>query len=1071
MKNNFTTSINIVRDSEKNFQYIPTHNAKQIVSQIISDFKKGLRTFNIIGNYGTGKSSFLLALEQSLKGDEKFFETDFIHNSKVNFVKIIGSYESIIEKFADLFDVKSDKNKHENIFSEILHRYNLTRKENNTLFLFIDEFGKFLEYAAQNNPEAELYFIQQLAEFCNDTNHNIVFITAIHQSFVSYSFSLTPLQKQEWIKIKGRFREIIFNEPVEQLLFLASEHISGNTEIKASKAIIDQCSKLAINTKAFNFSPDFVNGIAFKLFPLDLLSASVLTLALQRYAQNERSLFSFLESTDHTSVFKFDNENYHFYNLANVFEYLNFNFYSFLTSKYNPDFSSWSSIRSALEEVERVFDDSINDFSKTVKCIGLLNIFSASGSVLDKKFLENYLKLACNVQNAKSIIERLEQRKIILFRRHSQRFILFEGTDLDIETALFEAGNKLSEVTDVTTLLNKHFQFAPVCAKQYSYRQGTPRFFEFIISEYPIFGTPEGEIDGFINLVFNNKIDKSEIEGISANQEEAIIYGYFENSDEIKNLLFEIEKIRQVISENENDKVAKRELENIIVHQKNLLKHYITDNLYEAKTVKWYWKGECKRISSKKDFNTLLSQICFSVYDATPVFKNELVNKHKISASIHTAKKNYFKALSSSWDKEDLGFNDEKFPPEKTIYITLLRETGILIHRENNLALSDIEKSSSFTKLWSLSEEFIESAKSEKKNLNEFVELLKKRPYKLKQGLIDFWVPTFLFLKRDDFALFNRTAYIPHLSDDNLELIAKSPGDYSIKTFNVDGVKLDIFNNYRIFLNQSTENKIDNQSFIETIKPFLTFYRQLPEYSKNTNRLIKEAIRIRQAISTSVDPEETFFERFPSALGVSLQTLQEDKKQLHQYTISLQSAIKELRTCYDGLLQRFEDFICSEVLYEQLNFPDYKQKLQLRFKELKKHLLLANQKVFIQRIDSPLDDRKAWLNSIAHAVIGKPLDSFEDDDEILLYSKFKSLILELDSLTRISKVDIDEQKEEILSVKIDSFFSSIDPQIVRVPKKKALEIEHIKEQLKKDLTKDNTLNIAALINLLKDLLQ
>jgi hypothetical protein len=90
-----------------------------------------------------------------------------------------------------------------------------------------------------------------------------------------------------------------------------------------------------------------------------------------------------------------------------------------------------------------------------------------------------------------------------------------------------------------------------------------------------------------------------------------------------------------------------------------------------------------KKINDKKDFNKLLSQVCSIVYDATPVFKNELVNKHKISSSIHTAKKNYFKALSNNWDKENLGFEDSKFPPEKTIYLSLLKENGISPIREN----------------------------------------------------------------------------------------------------------------------------------------------------------------------------------------------------------------------------------------------------------------------------------------------------------------------------------------------------------------------------------------------------
>lgn len=1072
MTSNFTTSVNIIRDSKKDFQYISTTNAVQVVNQLVNDYKKGIRAFNIIGNYGTGKSSFLLALEQSLNGKKLFFTANFVDNSNVRFIKIIGAYESIIENFANFLKIKNAPNKIETIFSELLNVYDLDNNKKDVLFIIIDEFGKFLEYASKNNPETELYFIQQLAEFCNNPNYNIVFITTIHQSFESYSYALTPVQKQEWIKIKGRFRELTFNEPVEQLLILASKQIPKSYQKPTAKiAEVEKLFDLVAKTKAFNFTNNFIGEIAFDLYPLDILSAAVLTQALQKYGQNERSLFSFLESTDHTSIFNFDNQKESFYNLSHIFDYLNFNFYSFLTSKYNPDFASWASIRAALDEVERTFDDSINSFSKIVKTIGLLNIFAAAGSILNRDFLESYLKLACQVDNVKPLIDRLEQKKIILFRKHSQRFILFEGTDLDIQSAIDEAGNRLTEVTDVTALLNKHFQFSPVCAKSYSYTQGTPRFFEFVVSEEPISQVPEGEIDGVINLVFNNKIELSEIKRISAKQEEAIVYGYFKNSDEIKNLLFEIEKIRRVISENESDKVAKRELENIIIHQKNLLKHYIFDNLYKTNNVSWYWNGECKEILSQKDFNTLLSQICYAVYSKTPVFKNELVNKHKISSSIHTAKRNYFKALVNSWDQKDLGFHHDKFPPEKTIYITLLKETGILVHRENNLALSTGEIQSSFNHLWSLSEGFIESAKSEKKNLGDFVELLSKRPFKLKQGLIDFWLPTFLFLKRDDFALFGRSGYIPYLSTDNLELIVKDPRDFSIKTFNVDGVRLDIFNNYRVFLNQSLENKLDNQSFIETIKPFLIFYKQLPEYSKNTKRLLNESIKVRQVISTSTDPEETFFEGFPSALGFSLQTLQEDKSRLQQYTDTLQSAIKELRTCYDDLLQRFEDFICNEVLYDQFDFPEYRQKLQRRYKKLKKHLLLANQKVFVQRLDSQIEDRKIWLNSIAQAVTGKSMETFADDDEIFLYSKFKSIILDLDNLTKISKVDIDDKKEEVVSVKIDSFFKSIDPQIVRIPKIKSDQIDQVKEQLKKELTKDKTINIAALVNLLKDLLQ
>lgn len=1071
MANNFTTSVNIIRDTDREFQYIPTPNAKQVVSQIVNDFKKGIRSFNVVGTYGTGKSSFLWAFEQSVKGIKRYYEPNFLPEVKVDFVKLVGSYSSIIEQFEQAFDVESNNNQQESILSEIFNKYHSLGKGNKILFILIDEFGKFLEYASKHNPEKELYFIQQLAEFCNNPKHNIVLITTVHQNIESYAYGLSKNQQQEWTKVKGRFREITFNEPVEQLLFLASEYVSENFENKTSKAVIEECLKLTVETKAFNFNSDFLSEIASKLYPLDILAANVLTLALQKYGQNERSLFSFLESSDHTGLAKFNKLENPFYNLSNVYDYLNFNFYSFLTSRYNPDFSAWSSIRSSIEEVERVFETDIHDYIKTVKTIGLLNTFSASGAVLDLSFLISYLQLACGVENAKKIIKDLETKSIIRYRNYSNQFVLFEGTDLDIEFALNEAGNKISEVVDVTSLLKKHIEFNPVFAKQYSYTYGTPRYLEYVISDTPINEVPEGEIDGFVNLVFNDKINEGFVKKKSESQEEAIIYCYFKNSTEIKNLLFEIEKSERVLKENEDDRVAKRELEIILQSQITLLKNQITKKGLFTKNVTWFFKGKKKTIKNETDFKKLISQVCSEVYDATPIFKNELVNKHKISPSIYTAKNRYFSALTNDWDKENLGFEDSKFPPEKTIYLSLLKENGISPIRENSTDVISIKKDSSFKKLWNASEDFLESAKSEQLKVSELYDLLSKRPFKLKQGLIDFWVPTFLFLKRDDFAIFNEDSYIPQLSEENLALIAKLPEKYSIKTFDIEGVKLDIFNSYRTFLNISTDKKFNNESFIETIKPFIVFYKQLPEYSKNTKRISPTAIKIREAITKSKDPEETFFDAFPNALGVSLTTLQQDKSKLQSYTTNLQDAVRELRTAYDGLIKRFEDFLCDEFVGHTCSFDEYKTHFQKRFSKLKKHMLLSNQRTFVQRIDSALDDRKAWLNSIVQSVVGKTLEDFSDKDEIMLYEKFKAMILDLDSLTKISRTEIDDNKEEVIGVKIDSFFSKIDPKVVRVPKSKSKEIETLKNNLKNNLGKDNTSNIAAVLNLLKELLQ
>lgn len=1069
MATKFTTSVNIIRDKGKELNYIPTPNSIRVVNQITNDFKKGIRSFNIIGSYGTGKSAFLWAFQESLTNNKKYFGINLLTNPTIGFINIVGEYKSIKDSFADLFGIKNSKNLTENIFSEIFNKYHDLGKKNPILFLLIDEFGKFLEYAAQNDPEKELYFIQQLAEFVNNPDINIVLFTTVHQNFDAYALSLSQSQKQEWTKVKGRFREITFNEPVEQLLFLASEHLNKLPSTSKHVKEIQNAKDLLIKSKAFNANIDYINDIVENLYPLDAISAYILTLSLQKYGQNERSLFSFLESTDHTGLFQHKQTKEGFYTISDVHDYLVFNYYSYINSRYNPDFSAWKSIKTALEKSEAIFENHTLEYSKIIKTIGLLTINAQAGATLDKKFLVSYAEKCLAIKNAENFIEELEKRKIILYRNYSKRYVLFDGTDLDIQIAIDNAS--VDENTSVVTLLNKYYQLPPIIAKKIMYKTGTPRLFEYKISAYPINEMPDGEIDGFINLVFNEKNILNEVKLHSAENKEAVLYCYYKNSKSIKELLFDIERTKKVITENEDDKVAVRELNNIITHQQNLLTHKILNNFSNPKSeVEWFYKGESINIRDKKEFNSRLSAICEDVYFNTPRFNNELVNKHKISSSIHSAKRNFFKALINNWDKPQLGFDPDKFPPEKTIYLSLLENNGIKLCRDE--LLSDVEphNENGIRSLWDVSVNFLNSAKSSKRNISELVETLNARPFKLKKGFIDFWVPTFLFIKRNEFALFNVGIYTPYINLEILELIAKIPQDFELKSFALEGVKLDIFNSYRGFLNIDTKKNINTQDFIETIKPFLVFYRALPEYSKETKRLSKQSIAIRAAIANSKDPEQSFFQDFPTALGYSVVKIQKDRSELQHFIIELQDAIKEIRNCFDELVNRFEAFILDTYFDTVISFEEYQRAFQERYKGLHRHLLLNTQKSFVQRIDSKIEDKKAWLNSLAQSLTGKSLEKFNDDDELVLYDKFTDMILSLDSLNEISKVRFDEEKEIALNVQINSYSEEGIKKVIRLPKGKNKAVEKLEVKIKQLLSKDKNIDLAALTSVLKDLL-
>ena len=87
METTYSPSINIIRDSNKNLNYLVTPNAENIAKQIANDFARGFHSFIMIGSYGTGKSSFLWAFEQTLNRKNNYFDIEFTPKfKKVHFL-------------------------------------------------------------------------------------------------------------------------------------------------------------------------------------------------------------------------------------------------------------------------------------------------------------------------------------------------------------------------------------------------------------------------------------------------------------------------------------------------------------------------------------------------------------------------------------------------------------------------------------------------------------------------------------------------------------------------------------------------------------------------------------------------------------------------------------------------------------------------------------------------------------------------------------------------------------------------------------------------------------------------
>ena len=1068
MKYSNNISTNIVRDGSKQIDYVVTPNTKEIFDRIFVNNYGSNKSFNLIGNYGTGKSTFLWALEKNLNREEIFFNNISSDSDNIvdfEFIKIIGENSSLLNVLSKALKLRGEFSNAKII--KALERLRLRAlKERKGLVLIVDEFGKFLEYASRNKHTDELYLLQQISEWANNDSNETYFIITLHQNFASYGKNLSNQDKLEWEKIKGRFVDLVFNEPVEQLIYFASKKlkeflIPEKLELNFSKLTnLIQGSKLVGHNKIIN------ENLSNSLYPLDWLSSNVLVNSLQRYGQNERSLFSFLNDDTDYSI---QNLNGDFYTISNVYDYLVNSLATDINSGDNPHRAQWLSTFRALERAELIFEEDYFNASEVIKTIGLVNIFSKAGGSFNNDFISEYFSLTRGI-DVTEILQKLKTAGIVRFYKHSNKINFLEGTDLDLEQELITISKEINPNFSISSEIKNRVNLPVLLIKRYSFETGTKRFFEYrVFDSFDDLSDAEGVLDGHINLVF----DEIKISKIKNKSKEfpSNIFVLYKNASQIKNEVLMIIKYDKLLEKHQQDINALKLLNEERKFHLDQLENLVINKLFNNEKNIWINNGVVEPILSKHKLYEWLTQICYSIYKKTPSFNNELINKQFISTPISTARKYLIRALLENEHLENLNFDKDRFPPQKAIYISLLKKTGI--HKKNkNLGYYELSKplqDSNLYELWGQSEKFLQSSLSNKRNLIEFYELLQRTPYKLKKGFIDFWIPIFLIAKKEDFALFHTDGgFVPYITEDTLDLIHKKPQDFLIKSYDVSGLKVNLLESYKELVQiGDSRTKGTKSTFLSIFGNFLRFQRGLKKYSLKTSKLSSKAIKLREAIVASKDPEDALFNLIPSALGFHSIAIKEDVEVLNSFTNHIQETIREIRNAYDELLNRIEKSIVESFYCSSMDFEIYKAEIVLKTEGIRKSSLGKVQSVFYQRIVSPLDDRVSWIKSVADVAIGKNIDELLDEEEPLLFDNIKDLSLGLVKASEISQFNANSNQETLFSF---GFFSEtgefVDDTLV-VNMNISDEFKKVKSQVNETISKlDDTERKELLVELL-----
>ena len=167
----------------------------------------------------------------------------------------------------------------------------------------IDELGKHVEYAGINQKDGDIYVLQKIAEHNVSESHApILFNVMLHQGIEFYAKELDTETKAEWRKIQEDLKKFLIEGPEQSMRVLAKalKKFLKPSQLSKVKTVLKTPVQALLKAKIFPNMNKIREGVNFfsEVFPFHPLTAYILPLLAQKLAQNERTVFTFLGSSE-----------------------------------------------------------------------------------------------------------------------------------------------------------------------------------------------------------------------------------------------------------------------------------------------------------------------------------------------------------------------------------------------------------------------------------------------------------------------------------------------------------------------------------------------------------------------------------------------------------------------------------------------------------------------------------------------------------------------------------------------------------------------------------------------------
>lgn len=849
------------------------------------------------------------------------------------------------------------------------------------MLLLLDELGKALDY--QKNHDGDLYFFQELADIAQQAKFPLIIIGFLHQAFSQYAKGKTALTQQEWAKVQGRYRDLSYNPTVDESLILIGDSIQ--VPKKLEKQLSEDFGAL-IKSVLKEFPKTFTNEKSLlNALPLDPVVSLLLgPVSRRRFSQNERSIFGFLASRERFGFrwfleHEWSDDSPSLYGVDLLWSYLDANLSHLIST--SPDGKAWLEAQDALYRANQKGSEL---HALIITVIALTSIFGQSYQLFaTKELLRSYLGSKFSKKEVDSALKDLESWTLIIFRKRHGAYFVFQGSDLDINSLII---SEVESIKDGVSWAEECVTPTHILASSHYHIKGTMRWAtsNFIESASDIGAineaiTPRSGVPFTSFVLTAESLSPNRLKELSK-QYENLLIASAKTIERLRSSAIEAIAIRNIFKREEklaHDHIAKQELENRLTETKQAIADEL-EHLFAQSN--WFYRGKDKGVQPLSKHCSVAAD---TVFYETPTIINELVNRSKPSGSANSATNKLMLIMLNQDREESLGFDGHTFPPEKGIYLSVLKSKGW--HTESELGYQFTSKWTQELrnqypesyKLWESGYSFIKD-KAHTVTLAELYEHWMKPPFGLTAGLCRIYALALLKSLEGKVAFYDKDStqsfiFIPELDEVIVEKLHKHAHEVGVRYFEIDTVQTHLVRSIAEAAQFQTTGK---SNLLALAKEIVRIVHLLPSWVKKTSgillsndddglKLSKEAKSLRNAALRANDPYKLILEDIPAIFGANA-TQSDARNDINRLSAQLKEAIEELNSQHRLLLNTLESIVRRELSTE------FDESLKIRSTAVAKSAHRPAVKEFAQRLakfaNEPTDSNFVWVISTVMGV-------------------------------------------------------------------------------------------------------